>query len=102
MSEFERMVPKDRAQLQDNLDKLFKGRSHVKSVTVDDVNGFILIDLDGSANMFGNPDMKLPIKRSKITTAQGIVAELSSAFKSAKPPTSAEVDRLWELIDPTH
>lgn len=101
MSEPERLVPRDRAQLQTSIDQLFEGRKHVKSVTVDGA-GYIIIDLDGMANTFGHPDMKLPIKRGKIAEAEGIVGELRQAFNGGHAPTAGQVNRLWDLVDPSH
>jgi adenosylmethionine-8-amino-7-oxononanoate aminotransferase len=99
MSEALRLVPHSRDELFDKISELFKNRSHVTSITVDEVHAVIAIKLDRAAHMFNHPDMNLPLKRSDVVKAQGVITRINRSVSQNIPPTKQDSDEIYELID---
>lgn len=98
---FVRRVPSSVGELEENIVKLYQNKKHVKSVKVNESNSHLEVDLSGTANAFGGEagkDFYLTIKRGKLREAKELADKLLS---SQYTPSSAEVQALYDLIDPS-
>lgn len=96
---FDRKVPASAGELHGYLVKIQKNMGHVKSVKVNPSNGHLEIDLDFAANVAGNPDMYMPIKRGKTNEAQQLVERLMTQGRGGFPPSDADAVALFDMID---
>lgn len=99
MSEALRLVPHNREELYARIVELYKARSHVKGISVDEVHAVIAIDLDRAAHAFNHPDMRIPIKRTEIVRAQGVVNRINRNVSQSLEPTRADSDEIFDLVD---
>ncbi len=102
MSDSMTVVPHSRDELHAKILELFKARSHVKSIKVDEVYSTIQISLDGPAHFAGHADMKIPIRARAIVTAQTVVARINANVAAGLEPNRTDSDMLYELIEGTH
>ena len=102
MSDSMTVVPHNREELYSKLIELFKSRSHVKSIHVDEVHGTIAINLDGAAHFTGHSDLKIPVRRSSIPKAQALVNRINASVAQGIEPNRTDSDELYDLIEGTH
>lgn len=97
---FIRTVPSSVSELLTYLVKIYEGRSHIRSVSVNPATGHLEVALDGMAHFAGNPDVFLPIKRGKIADAQERIERVMREAQLGHRPTETDAQALFELIDP--
>lgn len=100
MSDFKRRVPSTSGELKEHMAKLFKNIGHVNSVTVNESNAHLEIDLDRMANSLGGtPDMYMPLLRSKLHVAKELVERMIRSGRGGYPPSDTDVEQLFSFID---
>jgi hypothetical protein len=97
---FERMVPSSVSELLEYLKKLSENINHVKSAVVNSTQASVMIDLSGMANFGGYPDIRIPVKRSKLVEAQALVDSLIRSARGGAMPSEADARKLFDMIDP--
>lgn len=102
MSDSMTVVPHSREELHAKILELFKARSHVKSIQVDEVHSSIAINLDGAAHFAGHADMRIPIRARAIVTAHNVVSRINASVAAGVAPNRNDSDELYELIEGTH
>ena len=98
---FQRAVPKSVAELRQYLDKINANRSHVRGITVNPANGHLEVKLDGMAHFAGNPDVYLPIKKSRINDATALVDRILRDSAGGFPPGDSTAQELFDMLDPS-
>jgi hypothetical protein len=96
-----RAVPSNVRELHDYLDQMRENKGHVKSVAVNPSNCHLEIILDGAAHFFGKPDAWVPIKRGKLDEATKLVEKLWRDAQAGYPLAGADVQALFDMIDPS-
>lgn len=96
---FASRVPSTVDELHEHMMKLYEGRSHVKSVTVNAATHAIEVDLDWTANHVGGvEDFQLPLKADKIGEATSHVAHIRREFEAGHPPARSISEKLFFCI----
>lgn len=99
MATFATRVPETIDQLHEHLVKLFEGRSHIKSVSVNPTTRSIEVDLDWTANHIGGvEDFALPLKADKLAEASQHVATIRREFDAGHEPGRQISERLFQCI----
>ncbi len=97
---FQRAVPNNVGELKANFATLFENKNHVKRVEVNLTTGHLEVTLDWLAHTKAN-DFYLPLKRSKINDAKALVEKMLSGMDTGFPPADAQIQELWDDIDPS-
>jgi hypothetical protein len=97
---FSTMIPATIQELYDNLLQLHENRDHVKSITVDEVDNAIKVDLDAANSLNEIPDaMRIPLKGRHLAQAKEILGRIQSASARGEAPTKLEAGQLFEMVD---
>ena len=100
MSDPKPVVPSSAQQVLDNLSKLESHWSHVSGVHINPASSHLEIQLDGWAHVFGHtPDFYMPIKPKRVADARVLVERLVREAQGGQPPTLAEAQQLFDMID---
>ncbi|MEZ4297439.1 MAG: hypothetical protein R3B70_20925 [Polyangiaceae bacterium] len=97
---FVRRTPRSIGELEENLNKLYENKGHIKSVKANESNNHLEVDLDGAANMFGGEagkDFYLQIKRGKLREAKALAEKL---LNGQLAPSRTDATQLFDMIDP--
>jgi len=98
---FQRAVPKSVGELKEYLKKINDNRSHVRGVSVNPASGHLEVKLDGMAHFAGNPDVYLPLKKSKINEATLLVESILRDAQGGYPPSDSAAQQLFDMLDPS-
>jgi|HubBroStandDraft_4_1064222.scaffolds.fasta_scaffold1842002_1 hypothetical protein len=98
---FTRAVPANVAELKSYLDQIAASKSHVKSVVVNTNTDHLEIALDWAAHLAQKPDVYLPLKKAKINDAKNLVTHMMGEVEGGFPVSDAEVQELYDMIDPS-
>jgi hypothetical protein len=97
-SKYKVVVPNTVSQVQESLDQIFKSRTHVASITVDDSVNAIVVRLDGKAHFFGYDDMEIPLATGKSAEAKHLIERLSKQINGGHPATGADAQALFSML----
>jgi hypothetical protein len=99
MPNFQTIVPKTVTQLEENLSVLYKNSSHVHSLSVEDRESMIQIELDGKAHFFGYKDFQIPVEKGHLDEVKGLIERMWNNIRVGHPPTHRDATDLFHFIE---
>lgn len=94
-------IPENAMELHENLLKLHKNRSHLKSIKINSNNNHVEVDLDRLANLTKDgADFYIPLKKGKAQEAQTLIDRIMRESEAGQAPSKADAQALFDLIDP--